>query len=176
MKPQIRTVAIAFVSFCLILKAHAEGEATLTGTVKGASGQPIQGAEIRIQGRDADKIGRIHTDAGGHYSYPALESGTYNVTLIVDRAVKASINNVKTKAGETQTLNFDFLKGGTAKPLAKGRHYVWIPHQTGSHLGVWIEADDNAKEMPIGMQERIRWSGSALARQLQYNSTNYIPR
>jgi len=176
MKPQIRTVAIAFVSFCLILKAHAEGEATLTGTVKGASGQPIQGAEIRIQGRDADKIGRIHTDAGGHYNYPALESGTYNVTLIVDGAVKASINNVKTKAGETQTLNFDFLKGGTVKPLAKGRHYVWIPHQTGSHLGVWIEADDNAKEMPIGMQERIRWSGSALARQLQYNSTNYIPR
>ena len=167
MKTVIRVVAISFVSFCLMLTAQAAGEATLSGIVKGVSGRSIQGAEIRIQGKDANKIGRIHTDANGHYSYPALETGTYNVTLVVDGAVRASINNVRTKAGEIQTLNFDLQSGATARPFAKGKHYVWVPSQTGSHLGMWVEVDESAKEMPLGMQERMRWSGSALARQIQ---------
>jgi len=32
-----------------------------------------------------------------------------------------------------------------------------------------------AKEMPIGMQERMRWSGSALARQIQSNGDQGFP-
>jgi Carboxypeptidase regulatory-like domain len=165
----IRVVIVVFVSFCLMLKAHAEGEATLSGTVKGASGRAIQGAEIRIQGKDANKIGRIHTDASGHYSYPALETGTYNVTLVVDGAVKASINNVRTKAGEIQSLNFDLQRGSVARPFAKGKHYVWVPQQTGSHLGTWAEVEDDGKVMPSGMAERLNNQGNALARQIQAN-------
>ena len=46
-------------------------------------------------------------------------------------------------------------------------HYVWIPSQTGSHLGVWMEVNDDAKDMPSGMAERLRWQGNALARQIQ---------
>jgi hypothetical protein len=160
---------VMFVSFGLMLKAHAEGEATLSGAVRDAAGQPVQGAEIRIQGKDASKVGKIHTSANGHYSYPALETGTYNVTLLVGGVTKASINNVRTKAGDTQTLNFDLQKGAMAKPFAKGKHYVWVPSQTGSHLGMWVEVDDDAKAMPSGMQERMRWSGNALARKIQSN-------
>ena len=32
-----------------------------------------------------------------------------------------------------------------------------------------------AKEMPIGVQERMRWSGSALARQIQSNGDQGFP-
>jgi len=163
----IRVVIVVFVSFCLMLKAQAEGEATLSGVVKDAAGQPLQGAEIRIQGKDASKVGKIHTNASGHYNYPALETGTYSVTLLVDGATKASINNVRAKVGETQTLNFELRKGAMAKPFAKGKHYVWVPSQTGSHLGMWVEVEENSKEMSSGMQERMRWQGSALARQIQ---------
>jgi len=170
MKTVTHLVAVSFVSFCLMLQAHASGEATLSGIVKGASGRAIQGAEIRIQGKDANKIGRIHTDASGHYSYPALETGTYNVTLVVDGAVKASINNVRSKAGEIQTLNFDLQGGFVARPFAKGKHYVWVPQQTGSHLGTWAEVEDNGKVMPSGMSERLNNQGNALARQIQANS------
>ena len=165
----IRVVIVVFVSFCLMLKAQAEGEATLSGVVKDAAGQPLPGAEIRIQGKDASKVGKIHTNASGHYNYPALETGTYSVTLLVDGATKASINNVRTKVGETQTLNFELRKGAMAKPFAKGKHYVWVPSQTGSHLGMWVEVDDDSKAMPSGMQERMRWSGNALARKIQSN-------
>ena len=175
MKTFIRVASVVFVSLCLVVKVNAQTNAALTGVVKDPRGQPIQGAEIRIQGSDANKIGKVHTNANGRYNYPALETGIYGVTLLIDGTVKASINNVATKAGEVQTLNFD-LKKGSVRPSAAGRHYVWIPSQTGSHLGTWVEVDDEAKAMSIGMQERMRWSGNALARSIQNHGDQGFPK
>jgi hypothetical protein len=145
----------------------ADAVATLRGVVRDPKGQPLQNAELRIQGSDANKIGKVHTDAQGRYSYPGLETGTYCVTLIVAGVTKASISNVQTQTGEIQTLNFDLQKSAAAKPFTKGKHYVWIPSQTGTHLGVWMEVSDDGKEMSSGMAERLRWQGNALARHIQ---------
>ena len=122
----IRGVVVMFASLCLMLTAKA-GEAGLSGIVRDSSG-PIQGAEIRIQGSDANRIGRVHTTVDGRYNYPELEAGTYSVSLIVGGVTKASISNVRTKAGATETLNFEILKGSQATPFAPGKHYVWIPY------------------------------------------------
>ena len=166
MKTFIRLVAIGFVSFCLMLKTHA-GEAALSGIVKDTKGQPLPGAEIRIQGSDANKIGKVYTKADGRYSYSALETGTYQVTLIINGATKASIRNVGTKTGENQTLNFELTKPSAARPYAQGKHYVWVPVQTGTHLGDWMEVEGDGKGMPVGMQERLNNQGNALARSIQ---------
>ncbi|PYS84552.1 MAG: hypothetical protein DMF70_05265 [Acidobacteria bacterium] len=162
-----RIFLMVAVSWFVSPHLYADSVATLRGVVRDSKAQPLQGAELRIQGSDASKIGKVHTDAQGHYSYPGLETGTYSVTLIVAGVTKASISNVKTQLGEVQTLNFDLQKGAAAKPFTKGKHYVWIPSQTGSHLGVWMEVNDDAKDMPSGMAERLRWQGNALARQIQ---------
>jgi hypothetical protein len=144
--------------------------ATLRGVVRDPKGQPVQGAELRIQGSDASKVGKAHTDAQGHYSYPGLETGEYSVSLVVAGATKASISNVKTQTGEVQTLNFDLQKGAAAKPFTKGKHYVWVPLQTGSHLGTWMEVENDGKLMSSGMAERLNNQGNVLARQIQSNS------
>jgi len=162
-----RVLVVVFVSFCLLLKAHAQGEAGLSGIVTDTKGQPLQGAEIRIQGSDANKIGKVHTTANGHYSYPALEAGTYSVTLVVDGVRKSSIANVRTRAGENQTLNFELLKNSVARPYGDGKHYVWVPLQTGTHLGDWMEVENDGKPMPSGMAERLNNQGNALAREIQ---------
>jgi hypothetical protein len=162
-----RIFVIVAVSWFVSPHLYADAVATLRGVVRDPKGQALQGAELRIQGSDANKIGKVHTDAQGRYSYPGLETGTYSVTLIVAGVTKASINNVKTQSGEVQTLNFDLQKGAAAKPFTKGKHYVWIPSQTGSHLGAWVEVDDDAQAMSSGMAERLRWQGNALARQIQ---------
>ena len=166
MKTLIRVVIVVFASFCLMLRAHA-GEAGLTGIVKNSKDQPIQGAEIRIQGSDANKIGKVHTKANGQYLYSELEAGTYVVSLVVDGVTKATINNVSTKAGETQTLNFELLKGSRATPFAPGKHYVWVPQQTGSHLGAWVEVEGEGKGMSVGMSERLNNQGNLLVRHIQ---------
>lgn len=173
MKTLIRVVVVVFASFCLMLKADA-GEAGLTGVVKDSKGNPIQGAEIRIQGSDANKIGRIHTHANGRYTYPELEAGTYSVTLLVDGATKASISNVRTKAGETQSLNFEILKGSRATPFAPGKHYVWIPSTTGTHLGHWAEVNGDGKGTPVGMAERMNNQGNNFIRDLHLQSSDTI--
>jgi hypothetical protein len=167
---------VLFVTFGLMLKAHAAGEATLSGVVRDAAGHRLQGAEIRIQGSDPSKIGKIRTDAKGQFSYPALETGVYNVTLVVGGVTKASINNVRTTAGQNQTLNFDLQRARPARPALQGKHYVWVPTQTGSHVGLWVEVDDEARPMSTGMAERMRWSGNALARDIQSKGDQGGPR
>jgi hypothetical protein len=164
MKTLLRVVVV-FASFCLLLRVQA-GEAGLSGIVKDSKG-PVQGAEIRIQGSDANKIGKIHTAANGRYNYPELEAGMYGVSLIVDGVAKASISNVTTKAGETQTLNFEILKGSRATPFAPGKHYVWIPSTTGSHLGIWAEVEGDGKGMAVGMAERMNNQGNLMVRHIQ---------
>ena len=167
MKILFRVVATVFVSLCLMLKAHAQGNAGLSGIVKDPKGQPLQGAEIRIEGSDPSKIGKVYTKTNGRYSYPALEEGTYSVTLLVNGATKASIRNVRTKSGENQTLNFELRSGKGARPVANGKHYVWVPHQTGTHLGEWMEVENDGKPMPTGMADRLNNQGNALVRQIQ---------
>ena len=174
MKTFLRAVVV-FASLCLMLRAGA-GEAELSGIVKDSSGRPIQGAEIRIQGRDSNKIGKIHTTANGHYNYRELETGTYNVTLVVDGVTKASINNVTTRAGEIQTLNLEVQKGSLAKPFAPGKHYVWIPSETGSHLGHWAEIENDGKIMPSGMAERLNNQGNVMMKQIQDQANQGPPR
>lgn len=165
----IRVLAVVSISGTLAVTARADAVATLSGIVRDASGAPLRGAEIRIVGSDASKVGKIHTDAAGRYSYPGLETGTYSVTLVVGGVRKASINNVSTKSGEVETLNFDLQGNAASRPFANGTHYVWVPRKTGSHLGDWVEADDDRNALPIGMSERINNAGNAFLRKLFNN-------
>lgn len=172
-----RVVAVVSIAFFFAPPMHGAELATLEGIVRDVNGHPLQGAAIRIQGADPNKVGVVHTSVDGHYSYPALETGIYQVTLEINHEVKASITNVKTTMGQTETLNFD-LRKTAATPSAAGRHYVWIPagQLTGSHLGSWIEVDDHSSPMPIGMQERMNWQGNKQAKYWQDqggNGTNH---
>ena len=173
MKMLMRVLAVVSISGLLSVTARADAVATLNGVVRDAKGAPLRGAEIRIVGSDASKVGRIHTDAAGRYNYAGLETGTYSVTLIVGGVTKASINNVKTKSGEVQTLNFDLQGSAGARPFANGKHYVWVPLQTGSHLGTWAEVENDGQALPSGMTERLNNQGNAFIRKLE-NSGNGV--
>lgn len=158
-------VSLAFLSAAPVARA---GVATLEGIVKDASGHPLQGAEIRIQGSD-DKVGIVHTDASGRYSYPALETGTYRVSLVVRHVVKASIRNVKTESGHSETLNFALQSGVGAQPFGNGTHYVWVPanDQSGTHLGSWVESSDDTSRTPNGMRNRMNDAGNSFVREIR---------
>jgi hypothetical protein len=88
----------------------------------------------------------IKTDANGHYISDGLPPGTYRVTLVVNGAVKTSISNTKTKTDQPTQLNFDLKSASTSQASASaksGKHMVWVPSNTGTHLGGrWVEVDD----------------------------------
>ena len=126
-------------------KIAADGPASIQGFVKDAKGEPIKGADVRIESRDGKQVlSTAKTDSKGRYISQRLQPGVYRVTLLVNGAVKASIMNTQTKANQPTQLNFDFKPTSQAASTAKGgKHMVWVPNRTGSHIGGnWVEVDD----------------------------------
>ena len=140
----------------------------IEGIVKDPKGQPVKGADIRIEAKDGSKLLKtVKTDASGRYTSDTLPVGMYRVTLIVNGAIKASINNTKTKVGEPTQLNFE-LKSTSASasaPAKKAKHYVWVPPTTGSHLGGrWVEVNDDGTADTTGTNKVKKIRGDALGR------------
>jgi serine/threonine protein kinase len=126
-------------------KVTADAPASFQGFVKDAKGEPIKGADVRIESRDGKQLfSTATTDPKGRYISQGLQPGVYRITLLVNGAVKASILNTRTKVDQPTQLNFDFKRTSPAANIAKGgKHMVWVPARTGSHIGGnWIEVDD----------------------------------
>jgi TolB-like protein/tRNA A-37 threonylcarbamoyl transferase component Bud32 len=129
-------------------KITADGPASIQGFVKDAKGEPIKGANIRIESQDGKQaFGTVKTDPKGRYISQGLQPGVYRTTLLVNGTVKASIMNTQTKANQPTELNFDFKPTSQAGNTAKGRkHMVWVPARTGTHIGgTWVEVDDKGQ-------------------------------
>jgi Carboxypeptidase regulatory-like domain len=162
----------------LVLLSGSAWAATsaIEGIVKDPKGQVISGANVRIEASGGSSWSKVvKTDAKGHYVYNGLDVGTYRVSLLVNGSVKASINNVKTKLGDPTKLNFD-LKGPTSSQASapakrKATHMVYVPSETGSHIGGrWVEVDDNGTADTTGADNVEKVSGNAL-RKIQGNSS-----
>ena len=123
------------------------GTASIQGVVKDAKGQPIKGADVRVESKDGKKLfNTVKTDAKGHYTSQGLPPGVYRVSLVVNGAVKAAISNTNTRSDHATQLNFDLqpvTAGQASAGQKKGTHKVWVPAGTGTHMGGrWVEEPD----------------------------------
>jgi hypothetical protein len=131
----------------------------IEGTVKDPTGRPVSNADVRVEGK-VSKV--VKTDAKGNYNCPGLTEGNYKVTLVVNGTVKAQIKNGSTKLGESTKLNFDLKAAAGAK--AKATHMVYMPAETGSHLGGrWVEVDENGNAATAGADNVKKSSGAAVS-------------
>jgi len=127
------------------------GPSSIQGIVKDAKGQPIRGADVRIESKDGKQLfNTVKTDVKGRYISQGLQPGVYRVTLMVNGAMKGSIMNTKTKADQPTQLNFDLKPVAASQAAAgakTGKHKVWVPNNTGTHIGGrWVEVPDGAAE------------------------------
>jgi Carboxypeptidase regulatory-like domain len=157
------------IAICLFVWASgvwASADA-LEGTVKGPDGRPIKDAQVRVEAKTGKFAKTITTDAKGQYFCDGLTTGTdYKVTLVVKGSVKASILNTKARAGKPTALNFNLAKGS-----APERHMVWVPQETGSHIGStngrWVEVDENGQVVNNSANPELIKAGSDYAKQLE---------
>jgi 5-hydroxyisourate hydrolase-like protein (transthyretin family) len=166
----LKSLRIGFIGLVFSVASVWAATSAIQGIVKDPKGHPIKGADIRIETTNGTKLLKtVKTDANGRYISDGLPAGTYRATLVVNGAVKASINSTKIESGEPTQLNFD-LKSKSASqasaPPKKGTHWVWVPAFTGSRLpGRWVEVNDsgtwagNASTLNV-----VRVSGEELQR------------
>ncbi|HEY4256626.1 MAG TPA: carboxypeptidase regulatory-like domain-containing protein [Candidatus Udaeobacter sp.] len=163
----IKFSSIGFGVVMLFVASALATSSVLEGIVKDAKGHPIQGADIRIEANNAGRLlTTVKTDANGRYIVEGLAAGDYRVTLVVNDAVKTSINNTTLKPGESTQLNFDLTQRRASVTVEKGKHWVWIPAFTGSRLpGRWVEVNDNGSWAAEATANNIvRVSGEELER------------
>lgn len=165
----MKSIWIAFIGVMLFVASALAGSPVLQGIVKDVNGHPIQGADIRIE---ATKTGRllttVKTNVNGRYSLEGLAAGKYRVTLFVNGAVKASINNTTLEPGASTQLNFELKETRVSVTVTKGTHRIWVPPFTGSRLpGRWIEVNDSTSwaGAHVSMENVVQVSGEELQRE-----------
>ena len=139
----IKSIWIAFIGFTLCAAGASGASSELQGIVRDASGHPIKGADIRIEATNTGTLlTTVKTNVSGRYNLEGLAAGNYRVTLVVNGAVKASVNNTTLVPDESTQLNFELKPTRASVTVTKGKHRVWMPAFTGSRLpGRWVEVD-----------------------------------
>ena len=141
----MKSIWIGFIGVMLFVASASTASSELQGIVKDAKGHPIKGADIRIEAtKTGGLLTTVKTNVNGRYSLEDLAAGDYRVTLVVNGAVKTSINNATLEPGESTQLNFEVKQTRASVTVTKGKHRVWMPAFTGSRLpGRWVEVDDS---------------------------------
>ena len=120
----IKSLQIGLMGFLLCAANAWAGPASIQGIVKDAKGQPIKGADVRVESRDGKQLfNTVKTDAKGRYISQGLKPGVYRVSLVANGGVKASITNTSVKADQATQLNFDLkpVAASQASAAAKER-------------------------------------------------------
>src|SRR5207302_3455324 len=147
----IKSLQLGFVGFVICVANAWAGPSSIQGLITDIKGQPIKGADVRIESKDGKQVfATAKTDGKGRYISQGLQPGVYRVSLLMNGAVKASITNTKTKADQSTQLNFDLKPASASQasaPAKSGKNMVWMPATTGSHTGGrWVEVPAGAAE------------------------------
>src|SRR5438046_3137828 len=117
----IKSIGLAFVGAMLFVASAAAANSVLEGVVKDAKGHPIQGVDVRIESKNGGGLlTTAKTDENGRYILKGVAAGTYRVTLVLNGALKTSINNTTLEPGEATQLNFDLTQTRASVTLRKG--------------------------------------------------------
>jgi hypothetical protein len=159
-----RVLGAAVVAVAGVFSGAAFGQ-SIEGVVRGPDGKALKDAEVRVEQKGNKSVVTTKTDARGHYSYSRLSPGMYTVSVVLDGAVKSSVN-VKTTTANSR-IDFD-LKPAVAK---KVKHYVWVDAKTGSHMGAgWVEVNDAGNTTPGALNTQT--ASGDLAREMSRRVPN----
>lgn len=80
------------------------------GDVKDEDGKPLIGALVKIERKDIKGNYQVKSNKKGHYFHAGLPLGTYKISLEVNGKIVDFADNVRTKFGETEAVNFNLAE------------------------------------------------------------------
>jgi hypothetical protein len=112
---------IAAILFSSAISSHIYGQggstSSLTGSVADPTGAVIPGAQITIKNKATGAEFRALTASNGTFAIPALDAGTYTVTISAAGFKQAIINDVKLDAGVPGTVRVSLDVGNTTESV-----------------------------------------------------------
>jgi Carboxypeptidase regulatory-like domain len=126
---------------CLSLSGVAVNGSTLEGKISGPDGQPIKGADVRLQNSSARLEAMLtKTDMRGQYRFINVASGKYKVSVSSANVVQRLIADVKVDGNKRVDLQ---ISPADSAASTKEKHLVWVPPRTGTNIGGgWKEVDN----------------------------------
>ena len=117
----MRALPNMLVSFAVLFLCNSASADTksIQGTVIGADGKPLFGAEVQAQLVDTKSAPALtKTNAKGQYAFKGLPAGTYSVTAFV-KGVPRSRAAVTTRANRWAEVDFDLRLAVNNKTASK---------------------------------------------------------
>jgi tetratricopeptide (TPR) repeat protein len=106
--------------FVLLVASSAWAQVTtLEGDVKDEHGQPVPKVVVNLERTDIKGHYQVKSDKKGHWFYTGLPLGTYNITCSVNGQVVDKVEGVKSKYGESTTVDFNTGRGKMAQAEAQ---------------------------------------------------------
>ena len=171
----IKSLHVCFVTLLVSAVAgwasEPVGPARIQGVVRDSASKPVAGAEVHIQAKDGSGLQKIvQTNSNGNFGVSNLPVTDYEVVLFVNGQIKATLNNQKVFSNKPTQMDFKLTGQYAANTKSKHTHMVYMPAETGSHLGGrWVEVDDTTGAAGAQSSDVKRLSGDA-AKSFQRNT------
>lgn len=148
-----RIARFTFSALALFAASAFAQTSIIQGNVTGVDGRAAQGAQVRLQpARGQLEPIVVKTDSRGRFVANNIAPGPYNISAVGAGGVTSPVQAIKVQSNKPITIAFDLRNTGGARTAAKGKKktkFVWVPDQTGSHIGGhWIEVDEDASGVP----------------------------
>jgi tetratricopeptide (TPR) repeat protein len=110
MPTRLKTAALSAAAFLIFASAAFAQVSSIEGDVKGEDGAPLKGALVKIERKDIKGHYQVKSDKKGHYFHTGLPLGNYKLIVEVDGKDTDSVDNVRTKLGDSTVIDFDLQK------------------------------------------------------------------
>src|SRR4051794_34518275 len=101
----------------LAVNVHAQTTATVTGTVKDASGAVTPDATVTVKSLESGLTRTVQTDASGNYNVPSLPVGQYEVTVEKSGFNKQVRRGVNLVVGQQAVVNLTLEIGNVEQQV-----------------------------------------------------------
>ena len=120
---------------------------TISGDVQDSSGAALPGATVTVTSRETGRVQTTETSANGHYTLPALPSGTYDVRAEAPSFRPEIRQELDLSVGQEAVLNFS-LSVGTVQETVTVMAEAPLVETTSGSLGGLVD-DDRVADLPL---------------------------
>jgi hypothetical protein len=139
---------IAAVMAAVSVPAHAQFNASLTGTVQDSTGAAIPGAKVTLTNSATQQVRTLTTNGSGVYSFSELAPGSYTVSATAPNFSSATVSNVLVAAETPRDVNVTLQTGKASESVTVNADATAVLQTGDASVGTTIDSEE-IERLPI---------------------------